>query len=163
MQQGCDASVLIQGNTTERSDPANKSLGGFPVIDSAKRMLEFFCPETVSCADILAFAARDAVEYVPTFQDQILIHNCQLLLFLVELEVLVLQVGGPSIEIPSGRRDGRVSMASNVRPNIIDTGFTLDEMAKVFSNKGLSIDDLVTLSGTQSNQTLCYNGCKKDM
>ncbi|KAL8536911.1 hypothetical protein ACS0TY_012190 [Phlomoides rotata] len=120
--EGCDASVLIQGNATERSDPANKSLGGFPVIDSAKRMLEIFCPETVSCADILAFAARDAVEYV----------------------------GGPNIQIPSGRRDGRVSMVSNVRPNIIDTGFTFDEMAKVFSNKGLSIDDLVTLSGAHT-------------
>ena len=62
--QGCDASVLLQGNGTERSDPANISLDGFSVIDSAKRVLEFFCPGTVSCADILALAARDAVEFV---------------------------------------------------------------------------------------------------
>lgn len=62
--QGCDASVLLQGNGTERSDPANTSLGGFSVINSAKRVLEIFCPQTVSCADILALAARDAVEFV---------------------------------------------------------------------------------------------------
>ena len=51
------------------------------------------------------------------------------------------------MQIPTGRRDGRISAAANVRPNIIDTSFTLDEMAKLFSVKGLSMDDLVTLSG----------------
>lgn len=120
--EGCDASVLLQGNGTERSDPANTSLGGFSVIDSAKRVLELFCPETVSCADILALAARDAVEFT----------------------------GGPAIQIPTGRRDGKVSSASNVRPNIVDTSFTMDEMMKLFSSKGLSMDDLVTLSGAHT-------------
>ncbi|KAK3193535.1 hypothetical protein Dsin_024845 [Dipteronia sinensis] len=55
--QGCDASVLIQGNGTEQSDPAKTSLGGFSVIYSAKRVLEVFGPGIVSCADILALAA----------------------------------------------------------------------------------------------------------
>ncbi|KAG6493862.1 peroxidase 18-like [Zingiber officinale] len=59
--QGCDGSVLIQGNGTERSDPANKSLGAFYVVESAKRLLEMVCPGTVSCADTLVLAARDAV------------------------------------------------------------------------------------------------------
>lgn len=56
--------MLIQGKGTERSDPANKSLGGFYVVDSAKELLEVLCPGTVSCADILVLAARDAVELV---------------------------------------------------------------------------------------------------
>lgn len=56
--------MLLQGEGTERSDPANTFLGGFSVIDSAKRVLEFFCPGTVSCADILVMAARDAVGFV---------------------------------------------------------------------------------------------------
>lgn len=62
--KGCDASVLIQGNGTERSDPGNASLGGFSVIDTAKNAIEILCPDTVSCADIVALAARDAVEAV---------------------------------------------------------------------------------------------------
>ncbi|KAJ8561246.1 hypothetical protein K7X08_027436 [Anisodus acutangulus] len=120
--EGCDASVLLEGNGTERSDPANRSLGGFSVIDSAKRVLEFFCPATVSCADIVALAARDAVEFA----------------------------GGPSLQIPTGRKDGRVSLATNVRPNTVDTSFTMDQMINIFSAKGLSLDDLVILSGAHT-------------
>ncbi|KAE8687431.1 Peroxidase 46 [Hibiscus syriacus] len=120
--EGCDASVLLQGNGTERSDPANTSLGGFSVIDSAKRELEIFCPGAVSCADIVALAARDAV----------------------------VMPGGPAFPIPTGRRDGRISNAANVRPNIADTSFTMNEMIKLFKSKGLSLDDLVTLSGAHT-------------
>ncbi|KAL6985136.1 Peroxidase 18 [Sarracenia purpurea var. burkii] len=120
--EGCDASVLVQGNGTERSDPANASLGGFSVIDAAKRVLEIFCPETVSCADVLALAARDAVEFS----------------------------GGPGMAIRTGRRDGRISAASNVRPNIVDTSFSMGEMVKIFSSKGLSLNDLITLSGAHT-------------
>ncbi|KAL2932318.1 Peroxidase 18 [Bienertia sinuspersici] len=116
--EGCDASVLVEGSATERADPANASLGGFEVIETAKRELELFCPETVSCADIIALAARDAV----------------------------VMAGGPDIQIPTGRRDGTVSEISNVRPNIVDTSFTLDDMFKLFSSKGLTLADLVILS-----------------
>ncbi|XP_027333445.1 peroxidase 46 [Abrus precatorius] len=120
--EGCDASLMLQGNNTERSDPGNRSVGGFSVIESAKRVLEFLCPGTVSCADIIALAARDAVGIV----------------------------GGPVVLIPTGRRDGRVSLASNVRPNIVDTSFTMDEMINRFSSKGLSLFDLVILSGAHT-------------
>ncbi|KAG6770848.1 hypothetical protein POTOM_026547 [Populus tomentosa] len=120
--EGCDASVLLQGNGTERSDPGNTSLGGFQVIDSAKRNLEIFCPGTVSCADVVALAARDAVAIS----------------------------GGPQFQIPTGRRDGRVSAAANVRPNIIDTTFTMNEMINIFTAKGLSLEDLVVLSGAHT-------------
>lgn len=57
------------------------------------------------------------------------------------------QTGGPSVQIPTGRRDGRFSSISNVRSNIIDTSFTMDQMIKIFASKGLSLNDLVTLSG----------------
>ncbi|KAF8769394.1 hypothetical protein HU200_006601 [Digitaria exilis] len=53
----------------------------------------------------------------------------------------------------AGRRDGLVSLASNVRRNIIDTGFSVDAMASSFTAKGLTLDDLVTLSGGERSMT----------
>lgn len=58
---GCDGSVLIQGPNTESTAIQNSGLNGFDVIDDAKAQLEAACPGIVSCADILALAARDSV------------------------------------------------------------------------------------------------------
>ena len=65
--QGCDASVLLNSkgkNKAEKDAAANLSLHAFYVIDNAKKALEAACPGVVSCADILALAARDAIVLV---------------------------------------------------------------------------------------------------
>ena len=65
--QGCDASLLLnstKNNPAEKDAPPNLSLRGYGVIDLIKAKLEKACPETVSCADILALVARDAVYLV---------------------------------------------------------------------------------------------------
>lgn len=65
--KGCDASVLLNStetNKAEKDGPANISLHAFYVIDLVKKEIEALCPGVVSCADILALAARDAVVLV---------------------------------------------------------------------------------------------------
>ncbi|PHT42646.1 Peroxidase 72 [Capsicum baccatum] len=70
---GCDASLLLdnsRGIVLENGSNANMNLArGFNVIDDIKSALEKECPQTVSCADILALAAKDStiltIEKVP--------------------------------------------------------------------------------------------------
>jgi peroxidase len=64
--QGCDASVLLNStanNTAEKDAIPNLSLSGFDVINDIKARLETECQGVVSCADIVALAARDSVSY----------------------------------------------------------------------------------------------------
>lgn len=66
MLQGCDASVLLDtvGTTKSEKDAIpNLTLSEFDVIDDVKTKVEQVCPGIVSCADILALAARDSVSF----------------------------------------------------------------------------------------------------
>jgi len=54
-----DDTSSFRGEKT--AGPNANSLRGFDVIDKIKSEVEKLCPNTVSCADILAVAARDSV------------------------------------------------------------------------------------------------------
>ncbi|XP_028766609.1 peroxidase 64-like isoform X2 [Neltuma alba] len=128
--RGCDASVLLESKgkkKAEKDGPANISLHAFYVIDNAKKALEAACPGVVSCADIVALAARDAV-------------------FLS---------GGPMWEVPQGRRDGRISRADETR-QLPAPVFNISQLEQSFSQRGLSLEDLVALSG---GHTLGFAHC----
>ncbi|RWW84764.1 hypothetical protein BHE74_00006623 [Ensete ventricosum] len=62
---GCDGSILLDDTSSftgeKRAGPNANSVRGFEVIDTIKSNVEAACKATVSCADILALAARDGV------------------------------------------------------------------------------------------------------
>ncbi|KAI4296344.1 hypothetical protein L6164_036310 [Bauhinia variegata] len=116
--QGCDGSILIDGAGTEKTAGPNGGLRGYEVIDDAKTKLEAACAGVVSCADILALAARDSVVWS----------------------------GGVSWQVPTGRKDGRVSKASDAG-NLPSPFDSVDVQKNKFSDKGLNTQDLVTLVG----------------
>lgn len=66
--QGCDASILLDDTNDFKGEknalPNRNSARGYEVIDSIKADVEKACPLTISCADILALAAREAVVLV---------------------------------------------------------------------------------------------------
>ncbi|KAM0864576.1 hypothetical protein ACQ4PT_043830 [Festuca glaucescens] len=67
---GCDGSVLLADTGSfvgeQGAAPNAGSIRGMNVIDNAKTQVEAVCKQTVSCADILAVAARDSVFAAPT-------------------------------------------------------------------------------------------------
>lgn len=66
--QGCDASILITSSDRDAERDAEENLSlpgdGFDTVIKAKEAVEAKCPGVVSCADILAIAARDVVRMV---------------------------------------------------------------------------------------------------
>ncbi|KAL5730934.1 peroxidase [Ranunculus cassubicifolius] len=123
--RGCDASVLLNGtssNPAERDSPPNLSLRGFGFIDSVKKLVEAECPGVVSCADITALIARDSV----------------------------VQTGGPYWNVPTGRRDGTVSSFNEALAMIPRPTSNFATLLSNWNNKGLSLKDLVLLSGAHT-------------
>nr|CAD1834861.1 unnamed protein product [Ananas comosus var. bracteatus] len=121
--KGCDASILLDNSGTiiseKRSNPNKNSVRGFEVVDEIKYALERECPETVSCADILALAARDST----------------------------VLTGGPSWEVPLGRRDSLGASLSGSNNNIPAPNNTLPTIITKFKLQHLDLVDLVALSG----------------
>lgn len=70
--QSCDASILLvnaNGIVSELGSDRNFGMRNFKYINTIKSALESECPETVSCADIVALSAREGVIMVT------LLHN----------------------------------------------------------------------------------------
>jgi peroxidase len=72
--QGCDASLLLDGPSSEKTAIQNSGLFGYDLIDDIKRELEAECPGVVSCADIIAAATRDSVGMVRAIEEATIQH-----------------------------------------------------------------------------------------
>ncbi|KAH0780799.1 hypothetical protein KY290_000397 [Solanum tuberosum] len=115
--KGCDASILLDGLTSERKAVPNSSVRGFGLIDAIKEALEAECQGLVSCADIISMATRDAV----------------------------VLAGGKWYDVETGRRDGDVSLASNVK--LPAATISVSDSIKLFASKNLTQYDMVYLLG----------------
>ncbi|PON60115.1 Peroxidase [Trema orientale] len=124
--QGCDASILLEDSasiTSEENALQNKdSVRGFDVIEDAKAEVEKLCPGVVSCADILAVAARDAS----------------------------VAVSGPSWNVKLGRRDSTTANLDEAKRDLPLFTASLDDLLSLFGAKGLNARDMVALSGSHT-------------
>ncbi|XP_015167271.1 peroxidase 40 isoform X3 [Solanum tuberosum] len=124
--KGCDASVLLDDTPNfsgeKTAGPNLNSLRGFEVIDNIKADLEYACPQTVSCADILSIAARDSV---------------------------VLS-GGLGWQVQMGRKDSLTASKTAANNNIPGPNSNIATLVTNFQNLGLSLQDMVTLSGAHT-------------
>ncbi|KAK7372202.1 hypothetical protein VNO80_05574 [Phaseolus coccineus] len=123
---GCDASVLLDDTssfTGEKSAGANvNSLRGFEVIDDIKTKVEAVCPGVVSCADIVAVAARDSV----------------------------VALGGPSWNVGLGRRDSTTASKDAATKDIPSPLMDLSALISAFANKGFNTKEMVALAGAHT-------------
>ncbi|XVF37441.1 hypothetical protein REPUB_Repub20aG0008000 [Reevesia pubescens] len=121
---GCDGSLLLDSTSTFESEKNARgnlnSVRGFEVVDQIKAEVDKVCGRpVVSCADILAVAARDSV----------------------------VALGGPTWKVRLGRRDSTTasrSLADSVLPS---ASMDLPALINNFKNQGLNQRDLVALSG----------------
>ncbi|KAF5475363.1 hypothetical protein F2P56_007172 [Juglans regia] len=119
--RGCDASILLDHEGSERWAEVSKTLRGFEVIDDIKAEIEKKCPQTVSCADILTAAARDAT----------------------------VLAGGPYWMVQYGRKDGLASLAKEAEE--VPMGHeSITSLIEFFQCKGLNVVDLAILSGAHT-------------
>ncbi|CAN6201479.1 unnamed protein product [Urochloa humidicola] len=132
---GCDASVLLDDDGTpffesEKAAKPNDSLRGFDVIEEIKAHLEHACPATVSCADVLALASRDAVALL----------------------------GGRGWNVELGREDSRGADKHAAETKLPSPKDKLTALIDLFAEHGLDARDMAALSGAHTVGTArCLN------
>ncbi|KAL5097661.1 hypothetical protein RYX36_001988 [Vicia faba] len=121
--QGCDGSVLLNDTATivsEQTAPANNnSIRGLDVVNRIKTAVENACPNTVSCADILALSAEISSDLA----------------------------NGPTWQVPLGRRDSLTANKTLATQNLPGPSFNLSLLKSTFLIQNLTTTDLVALSG----------------
>ncbi|KAM7276473.1 hypothetical protein ACFE04_018339 [Oxalis oulophora] len=123
---GCDGSMLLDDTPHmlgEKLSLANiNSVRSFELVDEVKAALEKECPQTVSCADIIIMASRDAV----------------------------MLSGGPDWEVKLGRKDSLTASQKDSDDILPSPRSNATYLISLFSKYNLTVKDLVALSGSHS-------------
>ncbi|CAJ1948426.1 unnamed protein product [Sphenostylis stenocarpa] len=123
---GCDGSILLDSTSfidSEKNAKAIQYARGFDIVDEIKEAVNEACGQSVvSCADILAVAARDSV----------------------------VALGGPTWEVELGRRDSTTASPAASDANIASPFSNLSQLITNFKSHGLDEMDLVVLSGAHT-------------
>ncbi|KAK9022990.1 hypothetical protein V6N11_003226 [Hibiscus sabdariffa] len=124
--QGCDSSILLDSKAlngnSEIASGMNFGIRKLEAIHRIKYKLEAECPGQVSCADIIALAAK----------------------------VSVALSGGPDIRIPLGRKDSTTSSRQAGDVNIPPPNITVDTLLDIFTSKGLNLKESVAIMGAHT-------------
>lgn len=118
--------MLLNGRESERDAAPNQSLRGFGAVEQIKARLEGACPGTVSCADVLALAARDS---------------------------LVL-VGGPSFPVLTGRRDSARAFHDEADTHFPGPNATYATTLDEFARRGFTERETVALLGARESPSV---------
>ncbi|KAH7373705.1 hypothetical protein KP509_17G069800 [Ceratopteris richardii] len=122
---GCEASILLNkgtDGTRETDSPSNLGIRKLSAIDKVKVQLEAVCPQTVSCADIIALAARDAVA----------------------------RSGGPDIRMPLGRLDGFEASSAAATQALPPATISASGAVRLFEAMGMNLDESVAMLGSHT-------------
>nr|CAB3461699.1 unnamed protein product [Digitaria exilis] len=127
MVGSCDASLLLDTTGTvvsEKASPRSFGMRNFKYIDAIKSALELECPGTVSCADVLALAARDGAAIL----------------------------GGPRhVAMRTGRMDSLASHRADVERDVPNHNDTVSSVLSRFAAAGVDgAEAVVALLGAHS-------------
>ncbi|KAI3968702.1 hypothetical protein MKX01_028852 [Papaver californicum] len=120
--QGCDASILLDSDTSEMGSSKNFAIRNRETIGVIKAMVDSVCPETVSCSDILVLAARDAVAVS----------------------------GGPKIKVPLGRKDSNNGSHTFADASLPAANTGVSEILSIFTKRGMTIEESVAILGSHT-------------
>ncbi|KAL2337624.1 hypothetical protein Fmac_012070 [Flemingia macrophylla] len=124
--RGCDASILLNDTSTflgeQTAFPNINSIRGLDVIENIKMKVETICPGVVSCADIVALAARDGT----------------------------VALGGPSWSVGLGRRDSTTANFTAANADLPSPFLDLQGLSNAFGKKNFTVKEMVALSGAHT-------------
>lgn len=104
---------------SEMVSQRNFGIRKLEIISHIKSVLEKKCPGKVSCADIIALAAKESVSVS----------------------------GGPEIRIPLGRKDALTGSSQQADTKLPEAGIAVDELLRIFASYGMNIEESVSIIG----------------